>query len=103
MMEGRLISFWEIAIMKWDRKVYMSKSHPEDSILKSRKISYRSILINFALLAIPIILVAILYPNLPILKVPRLGFNGSYIKTVDKHIYYLLALIPITLYNRFNK
>jgi hypothetical protein len=68
--------------------------------MKSHKINYRSILIIIALLAIPIVLVAILYPILPVIQVPRIGLNGRYLKTVDKHVYYLLALIPIFIYYR---
>jgi uncharacterized membrane protein len=69
----------------------------------SRKINYRSILIIIALLVIPIVLVAVLYPILPVIQVPRLGLNGRYLKTVDKHVYYLLALIPIFIYYRLKK
>jgi hypothetical protein len=68
--------------------------------MNSRKINYRSVLISIALVAIPIALVAILYPILPVIQVPRLGLNGRYLKIVDKHVYYLLALIPIFIYYR---
>lgn len=71
--------------------------------MKSRKINYRTILIYAALLIIPITLVVILYPSLPIIRVPRLGLRGSYIKAVDKHVYYLMALIPAFVYYRLKK
>jgi hypothetical protein len=45
-------------------------------MMNSRKINYRSILVNIALLAIPIALVTILYPSSPVIQVPRLGLNG---------------------------
>jgi len=44
--------------------------------------------------------VAILYPRLPVIQLSRLGVNGSYVKTLDKYFYYLLALIPCILFNR---
>jgi hypothetical protein len=65
-----------------------------------KKTNGRSILID---LAVPILLVTILYTILPALEVPRLGLNRLYIKTLDIHIYYLLALIPVILYNRLKK
>jgi hypothetical protein len=68
--------------------------------MKTFKINARVLWINAALLLIPIALVAVLYPILPVLHVPRLGLNGSYLKTVDKHVYYLLAIIPIVIYHR---
>lgn len=71
--------------------------------MKTRKINYRGILIAFAILVIPVGLMAILYPILPTIQVPRLGLNGPYVKTVDKHVYYLIALIPIFLYFRLKK
>jgi len=71
--------------------------------MKSWKIPYRTILIVIALLVIPIGLVAVLYPILPVIQVPRLGPGGHYFKTVDKHVYYLLALIPIYFYYRIKK
>jgi hypothetical protein len=71
--------------------------------MKSRKINYRSILINLAFLVIPIILVALFYPYLPVIQMPKIGINGPYIRTMDKHVYYLLALIPIFAYNRLKR
>ena len=71
--------------------------------MKSRKINYRNVLIFIALLVIPIVLVAIFYPILPVFQVPRIGPNGRYLKTVDKHVYYLLALIPVFIYYRLKK
>jgi hypothetical protein len=68
--------------------------------MKPPKIAIRSILTDGALLLIPILLIAVLYPILPVLQVPRLGINGSYLKTVDKHVYYLFALLPIFICHR---
>jgi len=62
--------------------------------MEFRKINHRTILTSIALLVIPIALVAILFPILSIIQVPRLGLNGRYLKTVDKHVYYLLVMIP---------
>jgi uncharacterized membrane protein len=81
-------------------RAIMFISHEEDRSLKSRKINDRSILINLALLVIPVVLIAILYPHLPVIQLPHLGPNGSTIRTMDKHFYYLLALIPIIVYTR---
>ena len=63
--------------------------------MKTRKINYKSILINVALLVIPFVLIAILYPVLPVITLPHLDVTGPTIRTTDKHVYYLLALIPI--------
>jgi hypothetical protein len=71
--------------------------------MKSSNIHYQTILIVIALLVIPIGLIALLYPILPAIQVPRIGLSGRYLKTVDKHAYYLLALIPIYIYYRLKK
>jgi uncharacterized membrane protein len=71
--------------------------------MKTLKIHYQTILIALALLVIPIGLVAALYPILPTIQVPRIGVSGRYFKTVDKHVYYLLALIPIYFYYQLKK
>jgi hypothetical protein len=71
--------------------------------MKTRKINYRSILIYLALLVIPIVLIALLYPILPVIQLPHLDVNGPIIRTLDKHVYYILALIPIFVYSRIKR
>jgi hypothetical protein len=66
--------------------------------MKSKKIHYQTILIVLALLVIPLGLIAALYPILPVIQVPRIGLSGRYYKTIDKHVYYLLALIPVYIF-----
>jgi hypothetical protein len=71
--------------------------------MKSRKINYRAILINLALMVIPILLVALLYPILPVIQLPHLDVNDPTIRTLDKHVYYILALIPIFVYYKIKR
>ena len=60
-------------------------------------------MIALAILVIPLVLVVIFYPALPILQLPRIGLSGSYVKTADKHVHYILALIPVVLYLRLSR
>jgi hypothetical protein len=71
--------------------------------MKSSNIHYQTILIVLALMVIPLGLIAALYPILPVIQVPRIGLSGRYFKTADKHVYYLLALIPVYFYYRLKK
>jgi hypothetical protein len=60
----------------------------------------RTVLIVVVLLAVPIVLIALFYPSLPVISVPRLGTSGHYMKEIDKRLYYVAALIPAILYLR---
>lgn len=78
----------------------MRPSHSEAGNMKPLKTIYRSLLIYAVLLVVPILLMAILFPCLPVIQLPRLGLNGSYVMTLDKYFYYLLVLISCILFNR---
>jgi len=71
--------------------------------MKSPRIDRRTLWIGIALVAVPVLLVALLYPLLPTLIVPRLGLNGAYDRIVPKPVYFLLALIPVFVYFRLKK
>jgi hypothetical protein len=60
----------------------------------------RTALIVVVLLIVPIALIALAYPALPVIQVPRLGTSGHYMKEIDKRLYFVLGLIPAILYLR---